>query len=234
MQITDSHYRSGALNGAFTFDPAFFSLIEGVLKDFFGNDCDIEFIMTMNNGRTYKTTDIEELDRFPFSDRRTIATFQINVNGESRVSCEVRYSRWTQMPVSVYVHSSYGALTILDTLMVVFKGAESWYSVLFKHEFVVGTLVAISFQLCAQILYRYFELNNGLFISIVAGIIGWILFFAVKHFLFDKIVVLVGPAIVRQQHLMVLRKFLFGTLILGFVSVIAKMFLEVFHLKFPN
>lgn len=44
MQIIESDYQFGTLNGAFTFDRNFFSWLEGVLRDFIGETVKLNII----------------------------------------------------------------------------------------------------------------------------------------------------------------------------------------------
>lgn len=80
--------------------------------------------MTMNNRRIYKTSNIEEMEKFLFSDKWNISSFEIKARGEPRVSCELNYHWATQNLVRVSVHSDNNALVIRDAIITGFRGTR--------------------------------------------------------------------------------------------------------------
>lgn len=93
--------------------------------------------------------------------------------------------------------------------------------------------MGIVFGISVTISEKYFKFHLMPVVEFGAPAVGYIAFSLAKFFLFDAIVILIGAETKRQQQLAAVRKFLFSTLVLGYLSLTTKMILQIFHLKLP-
>ncbi len=225
-QVSPEH-KSESIGGAFLFDQAALARFHALARVHLGDECEFSYALTCRDGTTFKSNKESDLALFPFHHTRERKKFEVESRVPAdllkRVSISFEYDPFFR-EAYIYISAKSGLMELFHATKSFVDSTRSWYSRLYHPSLVYVWIIGTFVQFLAVLVAFYAKNEILRFVGTAVSVIYLIVFLAVsisRRLLFDRIVVLFGGEIQRQQRRASVRRVVFGTMIFGtFVAIV--------------
>lgn len=220
MDVIAPRFRTFDVHGAFVIDKAALERLASLLRTQLGDATKISYEMSLSDGAEQRTSEIEELEIFPFHEKRQVRNFKIKGSNDSGAIVLdfqyflLKYSGRIYVTISNVDQIAQADAAVRQYL----SGVRNWYDAVYQMPWWIYAIVSLLTGVLVPILVARLKLGS-LYLSLGLSVVGLVAIsgglFAIRSILFDRFSMYFGPERANLQRKEAVRLWVFRSAIGG-------------------